>query len=122
VPPQRESPVSDFWIADKGAPTTPMQSLMEAAPNDPPRRSTMEAHPLADVIDDVLSEMDETDRDVVVMHVVGGMSIRDIAETCGLSKSDVHRKLPKLMEQLAELMRANPKIREYMGEDDDPTD
>lgn len=115
----RESPVGSFWVADKTQPTTPAQALMESAPGDEPRRSTMEAHPLADVIDELLQQMDETDRDIVVMHTVGGMSIRDIAQTTGLSKSDVHRRLPNLMEQLTDLLKNNPTIRKYMGEDID---
>lgn len=77
--------------------------------------STMEPHELTDVIEDILSEFSEIDQDIIVMHLVGGLSVREIADMTGISKSQVHRKLPLLQQRLADAFRNNPTITEYVN-------
>jgi RNA polymerase sigma factor (sigma-70 family) len=110
--PPRDIPAIIF-DADTTKPTTPAQALMEAAPGQDPQKSSIEPHELADVLDELLSELDEQSRDMVVMHV-SGLSVREIAEMVGVSKSQVHRKLPELMEQLADKLKNNTEVMAYV--------
>lgn len=117
----RETPVGQFWVHYNQKPTTPMQALMEAAPGDDPEPSSMEDqdHQVGDVIRELLADFSEDDRDILVMHT-NGLSVRDIASNLGWDKMKVHRRLPGLMERLAEKFTTNPEIMEHIyGNDDD---
>lgn len=112
----RETPVGSFWVQDSKQPTTPIQALMEAAPGEDPATSSMEdaSHALSDVIQTVMAEFDEDERDILTMHVMG-LSVRDIASNVGWSKDRVHRNLPGLMEALTDKFKNNPEIMEYIN-------
>jgi len=103
---------------DQAPPTTPIEALQRSGPFEP-EKSTMErSHPLEAAIDKALSGFSELDRDMVIMHLVAGLSIRQIAGLTGLSKSDVGRRLPKLKERLATAMRGMAEFGKYTGEQD----
>lgn len=117
----RETPVGSFWVAQTEQPTTPLQALMEAAPGEDPAQSSMEDqdHELGDTIRQLLNDFSEDDRDILVMHT-NGLSVRDIASNLGWDKMKVHRRLPGLMQKLAEKFRTNPEIMEHIyGSNDD---
>lgn len=112
--PPREQPRGQFWEPSQARPTTPAQALMEAAPGEGVAASTIEdQHPLAEVLDELLADMDETDRDIVTMHVAG-ISVRDIAQMVGSSKTQVHRRLPILMREVAKRLRKSEEVKCYL--------
>jgi DNA-directed RNA polymerase specialized sigma24 family protein len=104
----RETPVPEFWVRNEKQPSTPMQALMEAAPGEDPELSVLEEKDSLmergiALFEDVL-EPDELE--ILRMHYVKKMSIRDIADAMGTSKDTLHRKLGPLKEWfLLELQR-----------------
>lgn len=105
----------EIFGPDRDPPTTPMEALMRSGPNEP-EESTMERkHPLEAAIAEAMSDFTELEQDMLVMLLVGQMSYRRIAESVGLSKSEVHRRLPKLQERLAKAFKSNPEILKYVG-------
>jgi len=101
----------------RAKPATETEALMMAAPGEPIEDGD---HPLTDAIEvsmaAFLATLSDLERDIVVMSVVGKLSIREISAATGLSKSDVHRRLPGLMDRLAEAFQSNPEIMEYLNE------
>jgi len=104
-----------MWEMKRAKPATETEAIMMAAPNEELSVQPQD-HPLKDVIAELLGEFNETDKALIVMKVVEGLSIRDIAEVMQLSKSDVHRRLKPLMERLKELFMSNPEIVEFMDD------
>ena len=102
-----------FWVEHQGQPTTPMQALMEARPGEDVQVSSIEedSETLKDLVGALLPEMSEVERDILIMSI-NGLSIRDIADNVGISKSEIWRKLPGLKEQLAEAFNDNEEIQQ----------
>jgi len=119
----RDFPTDKFYGPDGATPSTPMQSLMETPPGETPQVSTLEEdHPLREVIAGVLGELEPDEIEMVMLNV-NGFSVREIAELLGTTKSSVHRKLPALMGRVAQLMKANQEVTNYVHPPaDDGTD
>lgn len=74
-----------------------------------------EDHPLSGVIEKVLAEFSEQDRDIIVMSLMGQLSVRQIADNVGLSKSEVHRRLQVLVPELTAHLKENHAVSNYLG-------
>lgn len=98
----RRVTVPDFWKHEQPQPTTPIQALMEARPGEDPETSTIEEsdETIKSLVDALVPDLSELERDILIMHV-NGLSVRKIADYVGISKSEIHRKLPELLELLA---------------------
>jgi len=109
----RNQRLDKMWELKRAQPGSETEALMMAEPGDdaPP---DVAAHPLQEVIAEALATFTETERDLLVMKTVEGLSIRDIAEVMRLSKSDVHRRLKPLLQRLTDLLKDHPEIREYL--------
>lgn len=88
---------------------------MRAGFEEPVESTVERKHPLDAAIEAAFVDFSDDDRDMIVMHLVGGLSTRQISEFTGVSKSEVHRRLPKLQEKLAEAMKSNPEILKHIG-------
>jgi RNA polymerase sigma factor (sigma-70 family) len=73
-------------------------------------------HSLQEVIEKILAEFDETDREILVMSLMGELSVRQIADMVGLSKSEVHRRLQVLVPELTAHLKENDAVTDYIGE------
>ena len=105
--------LDQMWARQKAKPTNETEALMMAAPGEYVAAPT--EHPLADVIAGLLGEMDDTSREIIQMKLLADMSVREIAEALGLSKSDVHRRVQALTDRLAEMFENSPEIKEYLN-------
>lgn len=76
-----------------------------------------EEHPLTEVIEKVLAEFDETDREILIMSLMGELSVRQIADMVGLSKSEVHRRLAVLKPELEAHLKENHAVNNWIGQD-----
>lgn len=74
-----------------------------------------EPHALQEVIEKVLAEFDETDREILTMSLMGELSVRQIADMVGLSKSEVHRRLQVLVPELTAHLKENNAVTSYLG-------
>lgn len=73
------------------------------------------SHPLDAAIASAMSELTEAEQTLAVMAFVEGLSVRQIADLSGISKSEIHRRLPALRVKLAALLKSNPDVVSYMG-------
>lgn len=91
----------------------PIEEILAYTPI-PDERVEPSTNALEGVIAGLLEQMDDIDRDVVLMTVTAGMSVRAIAAALGLSKSDVQRRKAAGLDRLAEMFENSPEIKEYM--------
>lgn len=113
--PQREFPL-DFlaspWIKVTRTPETPLQALMETAPNDTPIESLQEMQQLRDAVSTAWDDLCEQDRDLLNAYEVERLSYTDIGYRFGFSQSTAHRLVRKARNNLKSTLRHHPVVIE----------
>lgn len=74
-----------------------------------------QSHSLDQIIASAMEELTDTERAIAVAAFVEGLSVRQIAELTGVSKSEIHRKLPVLKERLAKSLIKHEEITRYVA-------
>jgi RNA polymerase sigma factor (sigma-70 family) len=98
---------------ERAKPQNELEALMMAGPGE--ELSVVMKTAVSRAVAAVLEGLSEDEKDMLMMRLVSEMSVRDIADCMGMSKSDVHRRLPPLIKRVKDLLRADPTIKEYLN-------
>lgn len=93
------------WMLDgkdvvQPEPETDMQALMEAAPFTEPRTSSEHQREVNWLIEDLVDELTNAEKDIIELTVYAGHSIRFAAKVLGIPKSTVHRMKRSALDQI----------------------
>lgn len=87
-----------------GRPSNPYEALMECPPGVEPELDSVTAQEGMERVDALLALLPPRERQVLVLCVLEGLSVREAAEAVGLSKSQVQRFVQRAKDSLAELL------------------
>lgn len=97
------------------APETPMQALMEAGFGETPEESSEELEPYREIVADAVSMLDTESQWVINAVYSEQLSLQQIAEQLGVSKTHVFRIRNRAISMLYDLLSADFKIRERVN-------
>jgi hypothetical protein len=112
----REFPADMAYNADTTRPATPLEALMQAAPGEEPRTSSVELLDLREAIQDAL-ESAVTAEEAWVFNalVVERMSLRHLGRQLNRPKTTIARIRDRAIAKLQTRLLQDPAIRDRLG-------
>ena len=107
--------VGKFSPMYKSAPTNPMEALMQAAPGEPTETSMAELLPIREAVADCLDELNEQDRWVIDCVNSERVSLQELGDRLGVTKTQAWRLRNKAFENLKTIMLKNYLIRKKLN-------
>lgn len=99
----------------KSAPTNPMEALMLAAPGEPIEMSMAELLPIREAVADCLDKLSDQDRWVIDCLNSERVSLQELGDRLGVTKTQAWRLRNKAFENLKVIMLKNHLIRKKMN-------
>jgi hypothetical protein len=97
------------------APESPIQALMEAEPGKEPEESSEELQPYRDIVSDAVELLPEEEQWVINAVYVEQLSLQQIAEQLGVSKTHVFRIRNRALRSLKGMLSFDMMIRERVN-------
>ena len=96
-------------------PDSPLAALMQAAPGEDPELSLEELQPLREAVADCLDKLEPQDRWVIDALNSERISLQELGDRLGVTKTQAWRLRNKAHENLKEIMLTNNTIRKKLG-------
>ena len=93
---------------------TALEALISCAPFEDPQTSQQERLPLREVLADAIDALPPRERFVFESRITERVSLRELARSLSISKSQVHRIKDNAIALLREALRDHPAIEEYL--------
>jgi transcriptional regulator with XRE-family HTH domain len=92
-------------------PLTEIEALMEAMPGEEPVESVMELQPLREAVAQCIDQLDDQDKWIIEALMSESLSLQQLAERMGITKTHVWRLRNKAYDKLHRIMITHPTIR-----------
>jgi DNA-directed RNA polymerase specialized sigma24 family protein len=115
---RRETPVVfQDWstVHELQRPFSPLQALMEARPAVDPLDSVVGLQPLREAVVDCLDALCDRDRVLLEATHIERITVRELAERCGLHKSYTYRLVKRAELRLRDECLIHPVVLTYLG-------
>jgi len=96
-------------------PDNPLEALMQTAPGDDPEMSMEELQPFREAVADCLDKLNAQDRWVIDSLNSERISLQELGDRLGVTKTQAWRLRNKAYENLKEIMLTNNTIRKKLG-------
>lgn len=107
--------VGKFDSVYKPMPFNPIEALMQTAPGEAPETSMSELLPLREAVADCLDQLNEEDRYVLDALNSEMISLQELGDRLGVTKTHAWRLRNRAHDRLKEIMLTNPTIRKKLG-------
>lgn len=101
--------------AGRRRPDTPIEALMAAAPGDAPEESFQESLALRDAIGAAVDALPEQERFVIEAVFFECISLEELGERLGVSKTHAWRLRNAALKKLEKLLVSSPLVLERLG-------
>ncbi len=107
--------VGRFTPMHKSHPDNPLEALMKTAPGESPETSMEELMPLREAVADCLDKLSEQDRWIIDSLNSERVSLQELGDRLGVTKTQAWRLRNKAHDRLKEIMLTNNTIRKKLG-------
>lgn len=125
VPSNKEVPLTPFHevtIRGPRRPETPMEALMQAVPGEEIRESVEELQPFREAVANCIDQLNEQDRYIIDAVNTERISLEELGERLGVTKTHAWRLRNSAMENLKKIMVQDPTVLERLRKNDATTD
>ena len=125
VPSNKEvhlTPFHEVTIRGPRRPETPMEALMQAVPGEEIRESVEELQPFREAVADCIEQLNEQDRYIIDAVNTERISLEELGERLGVTKTHAWRLRNSAMENLKKIMVQDPTVLERLRKNDATTD
>lgn len=124
VPSNKEvhlTPLHEVTIRGPRRPETPMEALMQAVPGEEIRESVEELQPFREAVADCIEQLNEQDRYIIDAVNTERISLEELGERLGVTKTHAWRLRNSAMENLKKIMVQDPTVLERLRKNDATT-
>jgi DNA-directed RNA polymerase specialized sigma24 family protein len=125
VPSNKEVPLTPFHevtIRGPRRPETPMEALMQAVPGEEIKESVEELQPFREAVANCIEQLNEQDRYIIDAVNTERISLEELGERLGVTKTHAWRLRNAAMENLKKIMVQDPTVLERLRKNDATTD
>ena len=125
MPSNKEVPLTPFHevtIRGPRRPETPMEALMQAAPGEDIRESVEELQPFREAVASCIDQLNEQDRFIIDAVNTEMISLEELGERLGVTKTHAWRLRNSAMDNLRKIMLQDPTVLERLRNNDETTD
>jgi DNA-directed RNA polymerase specialized sigma24 family protein len=125
VPSNKEVPLTPFHevtIRGPRRPETPMEALMQAVPGEEIKESVEELQPFREAVANCIEQLNEQDRYIIDAVNTERISLEELGERLGVTKTHAWRLRNSAMENLKKIMVQDPTVLERLRKNDATTD
>lgn len=125
VPSNKEVPLTPYHevtIRGPRKPETPMEALMQAVPGEEIMESVEELQPFREAVANCIDQLSEQDRFIIDAVNTERISLEELGERLGVTKTHAWRLRNSAMENLKKIMIQDPTVMERLRKNDATTD
>jgi len=125
VPSNKEVPLTPYHevtIRGPRRPETPIEALMQAAPGEDVRESVEELQPFREAVASCIDQLSEQDRFIIDAVNTEMISLEELGERLGVTKTHAWRLRNSAMDSLRKIMLQDPTVLERLRNNDETTD
>ena len=124
MPSNKEVPLTPFHevtIRGPRRPETPIEALMQAAPGENVRESVEELQPFREAVASCIDKLSEQDRFIIDAVNTEMISLEELGERLGVTKTHAWRLRNSAMDNLRKIMLQDPTVLERLRNNDETT-
>lgn len=124
MPSNKEVPLTPFHevtIRGPRRPETPIEALMQAAPGENIRESVEELQPFREAVASCIDKLSEQDRFIIDAVNTEMISLEELGERLGVTKTHAWRLRNSAMDNLKKIMLQDPTVLERLRNNDETT-
>lgn len=125
VPSNKDIPLTPYHevtIRGPRKPETPMEALMQAVPGEEIMESVEELQPFREAVANCIDQLSEQDRYIIDAVNTERISLEELGERLGVTKTHAWRLRNSAQESLKKIMIQDPTILERLRKNDKTTD
>lgn len=125
MPSNKEVPLTPYHevtIRGPRRPETPIEALMQAAPGEDIRESVEELQPFREAVASCIDQLNEQDRFIIDAVNTEMISLEELGERLGVTKTHAWRLRNSAMDNLRKIMLQDPTVLERLRNNDETTD
>ena len=125
MPSNKEVPLTPYHevtIRGPRRPETPIEALMQAAPGEDIRESVEELQPFREAVASCIDQLNEQDRFIIDAVNTEMISLEELGERLGVTKTHAWRLRNSAMDNLKKIMLQDPTVLERLRNNDETTD
>ena len=125
MPSNKEVPLTPYHevtIRGPRRPETPIEALMQAAPGEDVRESVEELQPFREAVASCIDQLSEQDRFIIDAVNTEMISLEELGERLGVTKTHAWRLRNSAMDNLRKIMLQDPTVLERLRNNDETTD
>ena len=125
MPSNKEVPLTPYHevtIRGPRRPETPIEALMQAAPGEDIRESVEELQPFREAVAGCIDKLNEQDRFIIDAVNTEMISLEELGERLGVTKTHAWRLRNSAMDNLKKIMLQDPTVLERLRNNDETTD
>ena len=124
MPSNKEVPLTPYHevtIRGPRRPETPIEALMQAAPGEDIRESVEELQPFREAVAGCIDKLNEQDRFIIDAVNTEMISLEELGERLGVTKTHAWRLRNSAMDNLKKIMLQDPTVLERLRNNDETT-